>query len=872
MRHAVERGGELGLDMGMHNCAGWSASGGPWITPELSMQKLVWSQTFVTSPAAVPPLEQPNVDPKFNFYRDIVVLAVPNTKNVQATDVIDLTSHMTPDGALSWTVPAGTWTIYRIGHTTTGKTPHPMPDGFEALECDKLSAHAATIHLQHVLDAVHQNLSQPQDKAFAHILFDSYEAGPQNWTEDFRQQFINLRGYDPIPWLPVITGKKIGGDALSKRFQWDMNRTISELFVQNNFGVFAKMLKANGIRMCFEPYKGPFDTISATAECDTPMGEFWTHIHKGVLRAVPAAAQALGRTIVGAESFTGNPIVSQWSETPAFLKPAADAAICSGVNQFYLHEWTLQPFGDDIKPGLTAGWWGTHFGRNQTWFVQGQAWFDYLARCAAVLQHGEVVSDFCTLEFPAENGDALSDQLFAGCTVQDGKVVAPSGRRYALLVLPPDSTEMLPETAAKLKSLVADGAIILGPKPIASPSLGDYPNCDSQVAAIGNEVWGDTAGTGVHEHNFGKGKVYWNQPVADVLAAQGILPDFQAPTVQPEQIGTIHRQDGNSDIFFLANFDDQEIDFTPSFRVAGKVPEIWYPADGHEEIAGAWKQNAGRTEVPLSLQPHQSIFVVFQQPSAQTDYVVSWTTDTKNSTARLIASEDNKLHLQSTTPGVYQLQYASGKSQAATVPPVPSPIDISDKWHVRFSKKMGTPDSITLDHLQSWTDSSDQSVKYFSGTAAYSRDFELPADFTKPNQRVILDLGTVDDLATVNLNGHDLGVLWNAPFRIDVTEALKGGDNHLEVAVTNTWHNRLIGDEQQPPDFQWGQTQIYNRKSPDGRPLTAFPDWVVSGTTRPSPDRYTFTSWNYFDAKSRLNPSGLLGPVNLRVEADVAVP
>ena len=176
--------------------------------------------------------------------------------------------------------------------------------------------------------------------------------------------------------------------------------------------MFAKMLKANGVRMCFEPYKGPFDTVAATAQCDTPMGEFWTHIHKGILRAVPAAAQALGRTIVGAESFTGNPIVSQWTETPAFLKPSADAAICSGVNQFYLHEWTLQPFGDNIKPGLTAGWWGTHFGRNQTWFVQGKAWFDYLARCAAVLQHGEVVSDFCTLEFPAENGDALSDQTF----------------------------------------------------------------------------------------------------------------------------------------------------------------------------------------------------------------------------------------------------------------------------------------------------------------------------------------------------------------------------------------------------------------------------------------------------------------------------
>jgi len=861
MRHATQRAGQLGLDIGMHNCAGWSASGGPWITPELSMQKLVWSQTPVTGPSQFSSnVDQPDVDPKYNFYRDVAVLAVPGTSNVQSKDVLDLTKKMNPQGVLTWTVPPGNWTIYRFGHTTTGKTPHPMPDGFHALECDKLSSHAAQVHLQHVIDAVHQYLPQPEFKAFDHILFDSYEAGPQNWTEDFRRQFINLRGYDPIPWLPVIAGKNIGGN-LSQRFQYDMAQTIADLFERNNFAVFHKMLQNAGLRMCFEPYKGPFDTISAAADCDTPMGEFWSHLHKGVLRAVPAAAQALGRTIVGAESFTGNPIVSQWTETPAFLKPVADGAICSGVNQFYLHEWTLQPFDDNIKPGMTAGWWGTHFGRNQTWFTQGKPFFDYLARCAAVLQHGQVVSDFCTLEFATDNGDALSFQLFQQCQVQDHQIVAPSGRRYSLLVLPPDSTRMLPEVAAKLKSLVAAGACILGPRPTASPSLSNYPDCDSQVSAIASELWGDKSDPQLHEHDFGKGKVFWNLPIPDALANIGIPPDFQSPDLQPTQLGVIHRRDVDTDIYFLADLDDHPIDFPASFRVAGKVPELWFPYDGRQQIAGTWRQVANRTELPLSLGPNQSVFVIFRQP-ANADHVIAITPP-----AQLFAR-----HLLSATPGTYQLQYSSSKTESVIVPPLPPPLNLSGKWMLQFAGNFGAPTPMTLDHLQSWTNLPDPNAKYFSGSATYSQDFQVSKDFLAPNQRLILDLGDLRDIATVHLNGQDLGILWNPPFRADVSDAVKPGSNHLEIIITNTWRNRLIGDEQQPPDIQWGATAIYNRKSPEGRPLVAFPQWLIAGTTRPSVGRYTFTTWNYFNSTSTLETSGLLGPVTLRVESDIILP
>lgn len=883
VRHSTEKGASLGLDIGMHNCPGWSASGGPWITPELSMQKVVWSETKATGPTDFnAALAQPKIDPKYNFYRDIAVLAVPDGDDVKVADVVNVSSHLGQDGKLTWSAPAGNWTIYRFGHTTTGKSPHPMPDGVQGLECDKLSAAASEFHLRHVLDAIHTNLGDYEGKAFGHILFDSYEAGPQNWTEDFPVQFSKLRGYDPVPWLPVLAGRKLGGEALTKRFQWDMKQSISDLFVENNFATFARMLKAAGLRMCFEPYKGPFDTISAAAECDTPMGEFWTSTRKGIARDVTAAAQALGRTVVGAEAFTGRPPDSHFTETPGFLKACADGAMVSGVNQFYLHDWTMQPFDDSIKPGVAMGWWGTHFGRNQTWYEPGKIWYTYLARCSALLQRGQVVSDFCTLEFAMEGGDALSYKSFAQCTVENGQIVAPCGRRYALLVLPPDSHEMLPAVAEKIKQLVNDGANVLGPKPTSSPSLTDYPKCDAEVSQIANVVWGTDANEDPNGHSFGQGKVYFGKSVAEVLAMRRIQPDFESQNAGKAEIGTIHRRDGDTDIYFVANLGDAAADFTGSFRVAGKVPELWHADTGKHAEAGQWRQANGRTELPLKLGPAESVFVIFRQPAGDRDPVVSVTmptsagATTQPADMELAVADGNALHLTSAGPGSVQLQFASGRSKTVEIPALPSPIDIGGAWDVSFTKHWGAPDSIKMDKLASWSDSSDDGVKYFSGTGTYSKDIQIPSDFKQPGRQLILDLGDVKDLATVSVNGKKLGVLWHPPFRVDVTDALEPGTNHLEIAVTDTWRNRLIGDEQQPPDAEWAPMQMYHRSStkpgsPEGRPLTRFPDWIVAGKPRPSSGRYTFTTWNYFQPDSKLDPAGLLGPVTLRAQADVVV-
>jgi predicted neuraminidase len=878
VKHAVAKAKELGLEIGMHNCGGWSTSGGPWITPELSMQKLVFTEKQVTGPTHfVAKLDQPEVDPKFNFYRDITVLAVPDGGNVAISNVKEIAKQMAQDGTLTWDVPAGKWTIYRVGHTTTGKTLHPAPDGFVALECDKMSAEAATVHINHVVDPLREHLGEEVGKTFAHILFDSYEAGPQNWTEDFRQQFKQLRGYDPVPWLPVYFGKKMVSADLAKRFDADMGRTITDLYTTNNSAVFHKALQSAGLRMCFEPYKG-FNTIDASAECDTVMGEFWTRTPNGIGRAVAAAAQGLGNTICGAESFTGDPNTSQWTQTPASLKPFADGALLSGVNQFYLHDWTHQPFDDSIKPGVAMGWWGTQFGRNETWFEQGKVFFDYLGRCAAVLQHGSVVSDFCTVETALPGGDALSTKLFLGSRVEDGQIVISVGRRYALLVLP-DSPQMLPETAEKARELVGAGAALLAPAPQSSPSLTNFPQCDEQVKKIASEVWGD-ASADSGERAYGKGKVMWGKEVAEALAAIGIQPDFEIAGGQDLAVRAIHRREGDSDIYFVANVAKTEADLTALFRVTGKLPELWWPADGRKQEAASWTQHDGRTEIPLALGPTESVFVIFRHPVSDVDAVAS----IKPAAAtQPIASLDQKwfelhkgkLHLIQPASGPLAVGFASGKSQTVDIPAQPAAMEFAGPWSVQFSKGIGAPESVTLDKLAFWNESSDPGVKYFSGTAIYTHDIDISADQLQKGRREILDLGKVQSLATVTVNDKELGVLWYPPYRVDVTDALRPGANHLELQITSTWRNRLIGDETQPADLQWGKVQPYNlshKTSLEGRALVEFPDWLVQGKPRPSPGRYTFTTWNFFDQDSKLQDSGLAGPVSLAFEADVVIP
>lgn len=569
--------------------------------------------------------------------------------------------------------------------------------------------------------------------------------------------------------------------------------------------------------MYLEPYEGPFNTLEASVVPDLPMTEFWNPGGKLYYGIVATTAQAAGIRIIGAEAFTSKPTTSAWSETPATLKASGDLAWTGGVNQLFLHHWVHQPFDERIKPGMSMGWWGTHFGRNQTWFEPGKTWIAYLGRSQSLLQRGEAVSDYLALDHAPElfghRADTIAaSRLVSQADVKAGRIVLASGRSYAFLQLDPKSPLILPATARKLKELADAGAsLVLGQRPEKSPSLQDFPKVDAEVMTIASDLWS----------RLGNGRIFTK--AEDAIAALQIKPEI---SFSPKQ-NSIHytqRRDGDTDIYFLTNLADKPVKGTASLRCAGKLPELWDSERGTRHSADVWRIKDGRTEIDFALEANTSVFIVFRQPTAQT----------------------------ASTPLPLR-------------PPAAAPLPLDGSWDVTWSP--GT--QLTLPTLVSWTVSENPAVKYFSGTAVYRHTFELPTEWTDLNRSAELDLGIVKELARVRINGTDCGVAWHAPFRLNVGFALKPGRNTLEIEVTNTWANRLIGDEQEAADMLYGPPVIQKYwKDSSGNPLLVgsqlleFPDWLTKDQTRPG-RRIGFCTWNYFTKDSPLIESGLLGPVRL---------
>jgi len=880
MTFAVSEAQRLGLELGMHNCPGYSATGGPWITPELSMQNVIFTKTQVKGGETFSGiLPQPKA--VLNFYRDIAVIAIPDTDPVDTKAVLDLSNQMDQDGKLTWKAAPGSWLIYRFGHTSTARAPCPIPDGLQALEVDKMSASASKFHFEQVINPLREHFGAAMGKTFRHLTFDSYEAGGQNWTPAFRDEFIKRKGYDPVRWLPLLDTKHaviekrsaevpvcvLGTPEQSARFLWDFKDVIAQLYQQNNFEQGARMIQESGLQMQFEGYGGPFDPIAASATAHIPMGEFWTATPGDIGAYVVSSARAVDRRVVAAEALTGKPDNSKFSEDPACLKITGDGAYISGVNRLVLHHWVHQPFGDAFKPGVGMGWWGTHFGRNQTWAEPGKAYYRYLARSQSLLQRGQGIGAYLTLDFAVANADAIprAALLRGDVRVDQGQIILPSGRRYPFLALPNAET-MLPEVARKLKEIVSEGAVIVGQKPARSPGLSGFPRCDDEIQKLAAELWGDAEGRNKIENRVGKGKVFAGS-VNQLLDKCKIAPAVTFVEQGPRKARATARQDGETEFFFISNTSDSFYEATPSFHVIGKQPEIWQAESGSYSAAPLWREVSGRTEVPLRLRGKESVFVIFRKPAPRGDHLVAlqadpgakmWNVEVNSKGIPVIASS-------SALSGV--ALWSSGNRVPFSLIPL-QPLSVSGGWEVSFAPGMGAPDRTSFPDLKSWSEHSVPAIKYFSGTATYRKCIDIPAGFLSKSKRVILDLGAVSNLAVVKVNGIDFGVSWHAPFQFDITGALKPGQNKLEIFVTNTWANRLIGDEQEPEDMEWGPARTHF-KDFTGRSLLAFPDWFVKGQPRPSQGRKTFTTWNYFKKDSPLLPAGLLGPVALRAMDEI---
>lgn len=882
VKHAAAEANRLGMTIGLTNAPGYTGTGGPWVTEEQNMRELVWTHREVEGPRkldiTLPPPGSREAGASFGrpvkpskFYADIAVLAAPAEKTISLKQVVDLSSRMQPDGRLAWDVPAGKWSVYRIGYAPTMKGPHPEPAGLKrCLEVDKMDKDSNLMHWKNVIEPLKKTLGPLYGSSFSRLHIDSYECGCQNWTPKFREQFLRLKGYDLLPWLmtfgtpvlgtdkwngPMMSGMKPGNfsriieDAdQTARFEWDYVDVVNRLFTEN--WILAKsMMAPDRIQFSFEPYSGPFSTIEGAAIADVPMSTFWTTTDLRYAKEMngdgsvdpqtPAGARAAGRTVINAESFTSIPAVSMWTEKPALLKYIADGAFACGVNQLTVHHWTHQPFDDKYQPGMTFFKWGVHFSRFQTWFEPGKAFFNYLTRCQAMLQQGEQVVDSLAIDSPFKSGDycdLISSHDFVNddTRVVDGRVQLSSGRRYYYISYPGNGV-VQPEVAEKLKKLLDAGATVVTERFKKSPSLKDYPACDQAIAKISRELW---------DSDQYKGRLFRN--AADAVKQLALAPDYEIQSARnPGGVKVLHRHSPEADIYFVANRLAKPRNLTATFRVQGKQPELWQAEDLSISDAAVWSQKDGRTSVLLSLGAHQTVFVVFRRPAENADHAVSVTV--ADEAAEWRVGRDGKGNPVFTSPAHVSAKvvYSSGKEKMVSTEPV-APIGVEGPWEVSFVHKMGETFQMSLPELIDFSRHAEPRVKYFAGTATYKKTLSLDAGQLAPGRRVVLDLGTMNDIAAVKVNGNVQTVLWYAPYALDVTGFLRAGENQIEIAVTNTWANALIGDEQIPADF------------PNGH----FPDWLIKNQPRPS-TRKTYTTFNFFKKDSELKPAGLVGPVRL---------
>ena len=750
-------------------------------------------------------------------YKTVPTAPVPASATIAPEDVIDLTSQMKPDGTLGWKAPPGQWTVLRLGYSLTGAKNRPATPAGSGFEADKLSREYMTAYFHGYFDPLKKALGPLVGATLKYVMMDSWEAGTNNWTDHLLDDFQKRRGYDPRPYLPVLTGRVVGTAEMSDRFTWDFRRTLADLWAENHYGTMADLLRQDGVGICAEAsgvsLEMPEDTLLNKSKVEIPAGEFWVRdLHPRLMylqevRGAASATNVYGKPLTATESFTGGGY-----ESPYTLKKIGDYWFSQGTNRIMFHTSAHQPL--DTKPGNTMV--GTHLNRNMTWAEQALPYMTYLARQSYLLQQGKFVADLAylldegapstppiwasgTVPAPPEGYDydfINADVLLHRMTVSaDGRLTLPDGMSYRALILPL-TDRMRPELLRQIRTLVQGGAIVIGPRPRSSPSLAGYPAADQEVAALAEEIWGDLDGASRTIRRVGKGSVYWGWPLERALAMESITPDFQYEKALDANLAWLHRRTADADIYYVANLTDASRQFAARFRVTGRQAEVWHPDTGAIEPAGYQIEN-GTTTVPLSLGEHESTFVVFRHPAAG----VTERTLTPTTTTALLT--------------------------------------VAGPWEVKFPPHLGAPAELELKTLHSWTAESDPAVKYFSGTAVYTKTLTAPREWFRTDQALLLDLGRVGDLAEVSINGRPLGILWKPPYRVDVSAALRPGDNQIEIKITNQWTNRIAGD----------------RLLPDAQKILG-----------PGPGRLATSRPGQAPMVRPLPEAGLLGPVTLLTE------
>lgn len=722
---------------------------------------------------------------------------------VDASQVIDISTYLSKDGMLTWNIPEGEWIILRTGMTPTGTTNAPAPPEATGYEVDKMSQKHIEKHFNSYIGEILKRIPEADRKSFKVVVMDSYETGGQNFTDNFLNEFKQRYGYDPLPFLPAYYGIPVNNLQESDRFLWDLRRLIADKVAYDYVGGLRSVSHKYGLTTWLENYGHwgfPSEFLMYGGQSDEIGGEFWSEGDLGNIenRAATSCGHIYGKNKISAESNTsaGN----SFARYPAVIKQRADRFFAEGINNTLLHVYISQPY-EDKNPGVNA-WFGTEFNRKNTWFSQIDVYITYLKRVNFMLQQGLNVADVAYFigedapvmtgitdpplpvgyQFDYINAEVIEQYMF----VKNGLLTLPHGTQYKILVLPKLET-MRPELLTKIKQLIQDGAIVMGPPPTRSPSLQHQPEADRQIQTLAREIWADVDGVNIKQRKVGKGTIINGMDLNEALASINCIPDCQLPTNNNIHYG--HRTLENGEIYFLSNQTDEEQIVYPEFRVTGKQPERWDPATSSIRPLPSYELKEKTTIVPLKLAPFESTFVVFFKKAEQ----------------------------------------SSTKALEANFPKPEVIAKLTGPWTVIFdSSQRGPEKPVIFEKLQDWSASSDNRIKYYSGTAFYNKKFHL--DELPKEGKIFLNLGELAAMAKVYVNDKYAGGVWTSPWQLDITNLVTKGENNLKVEVVNTWVNRLIGDLNLPKD-----------------------------------QRKTWCSVNSHTADSPLQPSGLFGPVTISI-------
>lgn len=739
------------------------------------------------------------------------------------TPVVDLTDRIDRQGRLQWNAPEGEWTVMRYICMITGerlKIPSPASDG---LATDHLNPAATRLHMDHVIGQLRKGLGDLKKSGISNLYLASYEVVGRVWSPNFAAEFERRRGYDLTRFLPAIFGAQIVDRETTERFLFDYEKTLGEVLVDAYYHTAREVAHAAGLTIKSEAggpgppiHTPPVDALLANSAVDSIQGEFWPHWSEmdgiWVVKETATAGHIYGKPIVHMEAFTS---FHHWADGPQDLKPSADRVFTEGGNHFVWHTWTHQPPGAGL-PGW-AYHAGTHLNQNLIWWPQAAPFLDYLSRGSFLMQQGLFVADVLYYygdgggnfvpprrspprlgpgyDYDVTNADVILNRL----DVEGGRLVLPDGMSYAVLVLPEGDEGIHPEVLARIEQLVSAGATLIGDKPTRATGLEGYPASDERVAVLADRLWSGLDGETSRHRRHGKGQVFWGVPEREVLQGMGLVPDFVAPA----ELDFAHRRADGTELYFVRNQSDAGVSASATFRVTDRAPELWDPVSGRIERTVVHREVDGGIEVPLDLAPHGSTFVVFRAPSSP-DAISAVSPGVS------IVTAGEQPVLRTERNGEFTVLRANGLVDDHVVSELPAPLDLSTDWSLSFESPLDAPPPLRLSRTQAWTALDREELHGFSGTGIYRKRFTLPPGWLRSEQRVELDLGKVWAICEVVVNGEPLGIIWTNPFRIDVTDTLRTGDNEIVVRVSNTWHNRLVADARLGDEPRATRTNIVN--------------------------------------------------------------